>query len=132
MEVVMDAQLKTKWIAALRSGEFEQAQGELHDARNDSYCCLGVLCKVAGAEWTSFEKEMLGEDGFYRATRDHVPVKDGELLGDTDGEELEPAACEKFGIPDQTIFIYMNDGNTKRDIKPHSFAEIADYIEKNL
>jgi len=128
----MDVQLKAKWIAALRSGEFKQAQGELHDARNDSYCCLGVLCKVVGAEWTSFEKEVLGENRSYFVTREHVPVKDGELLGDTDGEELEAAACEKFGIPDQTIFIHMNDGNTKLDIKPHSFAEIANYIEKFL
>lgn len=128
----MDIQLKAKWIAALRSGEFKQAQGELHDARNDSYCCLGVLCKAVGAEWTSFEKELWGHDGLYRVMREHVPVKDGELLGDTDGEELEETTCVKFGIPDQTIFIHMNDGNTKLDIKPHSFAEIADYIEKNL
>lgn len=128
----MDADLKVKWIKALRSGEFKQAQGELHDARNNSYCCLGVLCKVVGAEWTSFEKERLGEDGFYLATLDHVPVKDGKLLGDTDGEELEPAACEKFGIPDQAIFIRMNDGNSILGIEPHSFAEIADYIDKNL
>ena len=35
----MDAQLKAKWVEALRSGEFKQAQGQLHDTRNDSYCC---------------------------------------------------------------------------------------------
>lgn len=128
----MDAELKAKWIAALRSGEFKQAQSELHNAESDSYCCLGVLCKVAGAEWTSFEKEKEADEGTYLVTLDHVPVKDGQLLGDTDNEELEPAACEKFGIPDQSILIGMNDGNEILGIKPHSFAEIADWIEANL
>ena len=42
----MNADLKARWIAALRSGEFKQAFGELQ--KNDGYCCLGVLCKVAG------------------------------------------------------------------------------------
>jgi hypothetical protein len=128
----MDAELKAKWVAALRSGEYEQARGMLHDEQHGGYCCLGVLCKVVGAEWGPFQKEKECDDGVYLAQLDHVPVKDGELLGDTDGEELEPAACKKFGIPDQTIFIGMNDGHEIRGIKQHSFAEIADYIEKNL
>ena len=33
-----------KWVAALRSGEFEQAQGRLKDG--DAYCCLGVACEL--------------------------------------------------------------------------------------
>lgn len=129
---MMDANLKAKWVEALRSGDFKQAQTELHNSASDSYCCLGVLCKVAGATWTSFEKEMEGDDGCYLATLDHVPVKDGVLLGNTDNEELEPAACKEFGIPDQSVLIGMNDGNERLGIKPCSFSEIADYIEKNL
>jgi hypothetical protein len=42
----MDAQLKAKWIEALRSGEFEQCHGRL--TRNGAFCCLGVLAKIAG------------------------------------------------------------------------------------
>jgi hypothetical protein len=38
----------------------------------------------------------------------------------------------EFGIPDQSVLIGMNDGNERLGIKPHSFSEIADYIEKNL
>jgi hypothetical protein len=128
----MDAQLKAKWVEALRSGDFKQAQGVLHDAKTDSYCCLGVLCKVVGAEWGEFDKEV--DD--YIVTKDHVPVKDGELLGDTDGEELEPSACMQFGIRDQSIFIGMNDGSGREGEPgyepPKTFSEIADYIEKNL
>ena len=38
--------LKDKWIAALRSGKYKQGKGALQ--RNESFCCLGVLCEVAG------------------------------------------------------------------------------------
>lgn len=42
----MDAQLKAKWIEALRSGEYEQGK-HLFEA-DGAFCCLGVLCKVMG------------------------------------------------------------------------------------
>lgn len=43
----MDAQLKAKWIAALRSGEFKQTtNGEIFNG--DAYCCLGVLSVLRG------------------------------------------------------------------------------------
>ena len=32
------------WVAALRSGEFEQVRGALDV--DDGYCCLGVACKL--------------------------------------------------------------------------------------
>ncbi len=47
----MDAKLKADWIAALRSGEFKQGHLRLGDKRG--YCCLGVLCKVAGYKFKS-------------------------------------------------------------------------------
>lgn len=34
-----------KWVAALRSGDYEQTQGGLRDTLG--YCCLGVACEVA-------------------------------------------------------------------------------------
>lgn len=49
-------ELKDKWLAALRSGEYRQgkaalrkhskSQDESQDARFDMFCCLGVLCDV--------------------------------------------------------------------------------------
>lgn len=41
----MDAELKAKWVAALRSGEYQQARGVYY--KNGAYCCLGVLEAVA-------------------------------------------------------------------------------------
>jgi hypothetical protein len=34
------------WVAALRSGDYMQGEGTLHDARHDRWCCLGVACDV--------------------------------------------------------------------------------------
>jgi hypothetical protein len=46
----MNSELKQKWIAALRSGNYEQADHRLRRVRhgNVSYCCLGVLLCVSG------------------------------------------------------------------------------------
>lgn len=45
----MNAQLKAKWVEALRSGKFKQGSGWLE--RNEAYCCLGVLCAIQDDEW---------------------------------------------------------------------------------
>jgi DNA-directed RNA polymerase subunit N (RpoN/RPB10) len=43
----MDKELKAKWVAALRSGEYQQGYATLYDSGIDRYCCLGVLISVA-------------------------------------------------------------------------------------
>ncbi len=42
----MNQEVKEKWIAALRSGKYEQGQTKLRTLE-DTYCCLGVLCDLA-------------------------------------------------------------------------------------
>lgn len=37
-----------RWVAALRSGTYEQAQGALRIG--DAYCCLGIACEIAREE----------------------------------------------------------------------------------
>lgn len=46
----MDANVKSLWISALRSNEYRQGFGRLHNIVENSYCCLGVLCDVAVQE----------------------------------------------------------------------------------
>ncbi len=46
----MNPEIKAKWVAALRSGEFTQGHGGLYNRETDSYCCLGVLCELAARE----------------------------------------------------------------------------------
>jgi hypothetical protein len=43
----MLADNQQKWVDALRSGEYKQCKGRLHDSLGSSHCCLGVLNIVA-------------------------------------------------------------------------------------
>lgn len=123
----MEAELKQRWVAALRSGEYAQTDGRLNgDGR---FCCLGVLCKVMGAEFEDAEGfDSEGLDYSY----ENVPVLNGEVLSAGDDQELSLATLKTVGIePDvQGTLVMMNDGTPLTPAK--TFPEIADYIEKNL
>ncbi len=41
----MNPEVKARWVAALRSGEYKQATGVLRRG-GKSFCCLGVLCDL--------------------------------------------------------------------------------------
>lgn len=129
----MDEQLKAKWIEALRSEQFKQETGHLHDPKTGGYCCLGVLCKVMGAEFGPAVEHDKSDDEW--RSHDFVPHVGDRVLGQD--EELKPSLCEELGIPDQFELIKMNDGygeDPDKDdyVRQSTFPEIADYIEKNL
>lgn len=44
----MPKELATKWLAALRSGEYVQGQRYLYTKEPERFCCLGVLEHCAG------------------------------------------------------------------------------------
>lgn len=49
----MNADVKAKWVTALRSGEYQQGKGTLaqtDDTGAMRYCCLGVLSEIAAQE----------------------------------------------------------------------------------
>lgn len=48
----MKKNIKKKWLAALKSGEYEQGQGTLVriEESGKRYCCLGVLCHLWAKE----------------------------------------------------------------------------------
>jgi hypothetical protein len=58
----MNQQIKEQWVAALRSGEYQQTTGELRNG--GGFCCLGVLSdlylKEKGKRW-----DVVSEDCFY-------------------------------------------------------------------
>jgi hypothetical protein len=46
----INPEVKRKWVAALRSGEYRQGEGALHNLDTDGnhrFCCLGVLTDLA-------------------------------------------------------------------------------------
>lgn len=50
----MKREIAELWTTALRSGQYVQGRGRLRTP-NDEFCCLGVLCDIAGSygvgEW---------------------------------------------------------------------------------
>jgi hypothetical protein len=52
----MKPEVKARWVAALRSGEYEQGRGRLLQVTDDgryAYCALGVLCDLASTHYTA-------------------------------------------------------------------------------
>lgn len=108
----MKKRIKVKWLKALRSGKYEQGHGVLHSLEKNNYCCLGVLCKIAGI----YEKKK-GEG-------------DGRFAGEI--HYLSHKLLTKFDIDDvdMRVLANMNDGIDGAEGK--DFATIAKYIEENL
>lgn len=96
----MNPELKAMWIAALRSGEFDQGRGKL---RNDNgYCCLGVLAVIQGA------------------ALDYMVQDSVEL--ELDGKDYNAGLSRS----QRSTLADMNDG---RGCEPRSFDHIAGYIQ---
>src|ERR1700722_37506 len=103
----MKAFWKKKWVAALRSGKYGQAQGGLK--KGDSYCCLGVLCKVASptTRWRAYH----GGDRYFFKGEAHMPP---QSILDTVG--LTRKSAERLAN--------LNDSN-------ETFKKIATIINKD-
>lgn len=114
----MDAEWKARWVEALRSGRYKQGRDQLR-TEHDEFCCLGVLCDIVAPDewrelpahgWTSFDEE------------------DGALP-----QEVADAVGLDRRNPPLGLFVASihNDGAGEA-VKPKSFTEIADLIERFL
>lgn len=130
----MKADLKAKWIAALRSGEYQQGHGVLRSG--DHYCCLGVLCEVAlkAGVLLNVNREATSGNNIpvvkYDEAIDFLPRQVKEWAG-LDREAPEVAIN---GV--QHTLAELNDGDHSvmdgEDTVKFGFIEIADLIEANL
>lgn len=103
----LPAEFKAKWVEALRSGNYKQGKELLFKKSNNTYCCLGVACVVAGAKI---------DDGNIRLLiREYPPIE---------GVGKVPAVL-KGGTQEAMTLANMNDNGL-------TFLEIADYIEQKL
>ena len=114
----MDPELKAKWVAALRSGEYKQGRDVLHNNKSNTYCCLGVLCRVAEFETVGFSDSatVFSIPGFTPSSTS-IPV---EFFGiDPNNSKINPV--------DKVI-----DFNDRSDSAHRGFKGIATYIEKHF
>lgn len=102
MNQKLDPEFKAKWVAALRSGEYEQCIGTMRRPDENGrakYCCMGVACEIVDAPFQY----------------DNMP--DPLLNGCYSGGKIAHKV------------VSMNDGIGE---DPKSFSEIANWIEENL
>jgi hypothetical protein len=140
---MMNQEIKTKWINALRSGDYEQGQGALKNP-DGQYCCLGVLCDL-------YDKHRMEEFGAKSSwTVDTVSLNEYiSVLGDRSEVGVPPnAVVDWAGLSDNNpdILIDFEDevGDSRppcswtfaiaelNDDKGFTFNELADLIEKQL
>ena len=126
----MKAELKEKWVSALRSGKYQQGIHVLRRCAgiglsdNDSFCCLGVLVDVV-----SPERWQVQPNGVGAVPRESPKDEYGDEYGHFDGivyptiSFLESVGLEKL-VADKLAML--------NDDEHEGFDQIADYIESEL
>lgn len=115
------ADLRNRWIAALRSHQYPQIKGNLRTI--DGYCCLGVLCDLTPelAHWIHAGRHSIwGSRAAPQETCHSIPPN--AVL-----KALFVEWGEKGMKEEQADFITILQ--QKNDLYNFTFEEISDYIE---
>ena len=107
----MQKELKERWIAALRSGEYKQGRNYLN--KDGGLCCLGVLCEVM--ELPKYEEDYEG----------------GTITIYSDAARALPPSevMDKQGLYQYWATLASMNDNIDNQAP---FTEIADWIEENI
>lgn len=97
----------TKWVEALRSGDFKQ--GNLWLLKDNEYCCLGVACVASGMSVEEIDNKKLIDEHNFTALPKCIP----------------PLLVGNLSQPFVGNVANMNDDGVP-------FTEIADWIEANV
>lgn len=111
----MNPDIQAKWVAALRSGKYNQCRGQLR--KGDCFCAIGVLCDVIEPDgWKR------GYNGWeHDGQRTRLSIEFSRRLGFEPQFGFNGYHPQLAGIG--TFICKLND-----DLG-YSFAEIADLIE---
>lgn len=113
----MNAELKKRWLDALRSGQYVQGRKNLKD-KDNRYCCLGILLDVSGlGAWVDPPLNSNDIGLRWRTSTDKLGVASVGYLA--------RPHCKILGIPFSlaTKLADMNDAGWP-------FVATADWLEK--
>ncbi len=122
----MKKEIADKWVAALRSGEYQQGTERLHALADftdgcrevkKGHCCLGVLCEVAIKDGLKVHRLTTETSEYYDYANEALPVSVREYAG----MDSDVGTFEENG--EDNVLAALNDAGTP-------FSEIADIIEK--
>lgn len=118
----MNPEVKAKWLAALRSGEYPQTVGTLHRIVADGgrkavgWCCYGVLCDLAHAQGVVLSRKSDDQREFFEGSSSTLPY----------------SVYHWAGLPDSNPMVCGLSLAQWNDHAWSSFSEIADLIEEYL
>lgn len=132
---IMNPADKRTWVSALRSGKYKQAVGALRKVQlkykgpldtvgtvETAYCCLGVLqCELSGRQ----PKE---NHGMLRPGRFGLTKRIQSALAAANDPTDRHSVRKAF----QNAGFNTIPERTSRYVRKSTFAQIADWIEKNL
>lgn len=128
----MNAELKAKWLTALRSGEYRQGEECLFSPQDTSYCCLGVLCDVSGVgQWDDRAYYVVEDDASGHLLPGNMAL---DIFGTMEGVPNGYDALVDYANQDGTLPFKNRDGYTEsltglNDSGDFTFNQIADVIE---
>lgn len=111
---------KALWLAALRDGSHAQSTGALRTTTG--FCCLGVYCDVKGAKWLERGDHFTTESGagWFLGWQEIGHDATAALQAETTYRDIDDSPVNVM-----KLLSAANDQGA-------SFAQIADWIEKNL
>lgn len=111
-----------KWVAALRSGQYQQGREFLRS--NDKFCCWGVACEISGlGKWsvpTQPQSVQAFDAGNLVPMIGNPPVKVIDWVGEEFEQSIVFSRLQEFDL------IALND------CEEFTFDQIADVIEAKL
>lgn len=111
----MDPTIKAQWVAALRSGEYQQGKHVLHNVDENTYCCLGVLCDLA------VKAEVITDD---------ETVYNGVIFGPATkfGSQDEKALADGITVLPREVMDWagLDEENPWAENEEHQLAEMND------
>lgn len=121
----MPKKILNKWLKALRSGEYTQAKGTLHDPETGGFCCLGVLqhCVDGGVEYHKHKSFCMPSRAWLE---DAGIIFQDEVTANINNVPMEDmvSTCLSPYLPSLQRMADTANDNGK------SFKKIADAIEK--
>lgn len=106
------------WVAALRSGNYEQGKEKL--CRNGKYCCLGVLCELHDCVKTDYGQGIISFNGCISV----LPRSLFMIVSIEQNGSFDPAKLDTVVPVNVCTLTRLNDSYG------WTFEQIADLIEE--
>jgi hypothetical protein len=130
---MMDPNIKTLWVNALRSGQYKQISGNLCKEVNGTscFCALGVLCEVHRIHHLNRNGlDIFGWGYYWKGTRNDWDWRRTYLGADT---SLPETVREWAGLSSYDPSVHWEEGVSSivdlNDDRKFCFNDIADLIE---